>query len=741
MLTSPGTAIGTVAYMSPEQALAQELDARTDLFSLGAVLYEMATGVLPFRGTSSAATFDAILHKAPTAPVRVNPDLPDELARIINNALEKERDLRYQSARELLADLKRLKRDSDASKPAIYLEPESRAPRSRKTVRWLTAAALMLVAVSLGTTWWITRSRTATNPPQFRRLTWDTGLTTDPTLSPDGRWLAYASDRSGEGNLDIWLQQLAGGEVRGESVRLTHNPADDSEPSFSPDGSQIAFTSARGGGGIYLISSTGGQERLLAKEGRRPRFAPNGKSLAYWVGSTYWLLAPKSFVMPLSGGPARQLQPSFKGVAFPTWSPDGSHLLFYGWKKQDVGGDIGEDANWWVTPTEGGTAVIAGLPQYPGENIQSSTLPEWISQGMIIFPKAWRDSADIWLIPISPKTLQVEGAPERLTSGTNLQIHPSVASGHLAFAGLTVSGNICALPVDHTHGKASGEIQRLTQDTSVNGQPSISADGTKLVYISERSGSRNGWIKDLRSGRATALLPESNEGHWLDLPKIARDGSKVAYTANTESEKRLFVANTSDLVARLLCEDCGSPADWFPDGRRFLLYFFPSGWAQIGAIEADSGERILVAQHSPDLIQPHVSPDGRWMAIHTDLAATRVAIMIAPLRNGVAAKEEEWVTVTDGSGLDRDANWSPDGNLLYFFSERDGFRCIWGQRLESSSKKPIGSAFPVYHSHDPSRSIRNIIYGYLCMSVSSNQVVFPMGELTGNIWITEFRHR
>jgi len=197
-LTSPGTAIGTVAYMSPEQALGQDLDARTDLFSFGVVLYEMATGVLPFRGTTSAATFNAILNSAPTAPVRINPDLPGELERIINKALEKDRKLRHQTASDLRADLQRLKRDSDSGRTAaVRLE-------RKKPQLWLWAAAALLVilAGSFGVYRLLVKKPESAVP--FQAMTAPRRLTTHgkvgvATISPDANYVAYSVLDAGPG--------------------------------------------------------------------------------------------------------------------------------------------------------------------------------------------------------------------------------------------------------------------------------------------------------------------------------------------------------------------------------------------------------------------------------------------------------------------------------------------------------------------------------------------------------------
>ena len=225
-------------------------------------------------------------------------------------------------------------------------------------------------------------------------------------------------------------------------------------------------------------------------------------------------------------------------------------------------------------------------------------------------------------------------------------------------------------------------------------------------------------------------------------PKVSRDGSTVAYGVASENKPgRLFVSNTDDLTSRLLCEDCGSPSDWFPDGHTLPLYMLLPTNGRIDSIDVNSGKRSLTIQYSHAMWEPQVSPDGRWIALHTSDSAVQSSIMVIPLRNGVAADEKEWVTITDGSGVDQAANWSPDGNLLYFLSERDGFRCIWGQKLDPTSKRPLGAPFPVYHSHDPRRSVRNVSQSLQCMSVSRHQIVFPMGEFTGNIWITDYKEQ
>jgi serine/threonine protein kinase len=228
-------ALGTVAYMSPEQARGEPLDARTDLFSFGAVLYEMATGMVPFKGTTSAVIFDALLNRVPTPPLRLNPDLSPELDRIIGKALEKDRDLRYQNAAELRADLKRLKRDTDSARVSAPTLPAQ--PRKRKYT-WIYAVAGVVLVAALAAGLYFCRQPAAVSSAQWVQITDFPDSATQPALSPDGHILAFI--RGPETFLTsgpVYLKFLPDGPP----IQLTHDDGVKLGPVFSPDGSRIAI--------------------------------------------------------------------------------------------------------------------------------------------------------------------------------------------------------------------------------------------------------------------------------------------------------------------------------------------------------------------------------------------------------------------------------------------------------------------------------------------------------------------
>jgi eukaryotic-like serine/threonine-protein kinase len=342
--TSAGTVMGTIAYMSPEQASGQEVDARTDIWSLGVVLYELVAGRLPFGGASASEVLVSIIDREPTPLTRIVPNAPRELQRIVSKALRKDRDRRYQTAKDLFLDLQALGEDlgedldadsrlSSGPPPAAGV---GTAPAVRRHKQLAAAAvAALLVLTGIGG-WWAARppvQETPTvqaplTPRGLTRLTLDPGLQSDTTWSPDGRFIAYASDRAG--NFDIWVQPLDGGAA----VQLTKSPAHDRQPSWSPDGNTIVFRSDRAGGGLFSIPARGGAERQLTTFGAEPRWAPDGSRILFVSGTAYALLVPQMFTVRLDGQPPQQvLQPFLKNMRYVlswNWFPDSKRVSLLG---------------------------------------------------------------------------------------------------------------------------------------------------------------------------------------------------------------------------------------------------------------------------------------------------------------------------------------------------------------------------------------------------------------------------
>src|SRR3979411_935081 len=333
-LTTPGMALGTVAYMSPEQVRAKDLDARTDLFSFGVVLYEMASGQLPFRGETSGVIFDGILNRVPVSSVRLNPDLPPKLEEIINKALEKDRDLRYQHASEMRSDLQRLKRDTGSVRAPAVL-----SPTQIKWPRWLVPAVICTIALIAFL--FVIAMRWKSSGPALQttlsQVTFAEGVEEYPAWSPNGKDLLYAGE---VGRIrKIFRKNLASGQ----DSQLTHGDFDELQPTWSPDEKHVAFVRARQpgvklqpgdvfgqfqDGDVWVLDVTSGTESKLVENAFNPAFSADGKHIAV---DASWAGPRRIWVLDSEGHNPQQVTTDTSEEVVhvaPAWSTDGKKIVF-----------------------------------------------------------------------------------------------------------------------------------------------------------------------------------------------------------------------------------------------------------------------------------------------------------------------------------------------------------------------------------------------------------------------------
>jgi Tol biopolymer transport system component len=737
--TEDGTIVGTVAYMSPEQAQGVAVDARSDIFSFGAVLFEMLTGHRAFHGDTKVATLSAVLRHDPPAIGAAVEGVPPELERITARCLRKDPDRRFQHMEDLKVALQELKEESDSGK--LSAAPRVAGNRVRRSVAAGLAAGIMLTASAGALVWWLHHSPPPPANAGLIRLTSDSGLSYMPALSPDGRLLAYASDRSGEGNMDIWVKQVAGGEP----VRLTRHPAADLEPAFSPDGTRIAFRSDREGRGIYVVSALGGYERRVADLGAQPRWSPDGQWISYGVNTPTSNLI---YAVPSTGGSPRQLARELATARPPIWSPDGKHLLFNGSKDR-------KQFDWWVAPFEGAGVFQTGASDTIRRHqlnltllfpfgLSTAGLPAaWLSDNRIVFSAALADSRNIWTVALAPQTWKVTGAPQRLTFGTGVEVSPSLGADRdsgqplLAFANITSNKDVWSLAVDHQLGKASGEPERLTRDGADDHSPFPSADGMRVAFVSDRTGRQNVWLKELSSGRETALPPTAAPAL---SPVIARDGSKLAYQIGQDylkPEVHLSVISHEGQPGfpQRVCDGCARPAGFSVDGQKLLLTERQGEPGKVTAIDTASGQKTELLNADHPIAQARLAPDGSWLLFAEASGPLRTKLWIAPLNRALPVPQAEWILVRDAErGYTRQASWAPDGNLIYMISEQDAFRCIWAQRLDTR-KQPAGPPLPVKHFHG-SLSMMPIQQAFeIGLNATRDRLFFSLVESSGNIWL------
>jgi Tol biopolymer transport system component len=713
--TQAGVILGTAAYMSPEQARGRPVDRRADIWAFGCVLYELLAGVPAFARESITDTLSAITRdEPPPAPIA---QAPSVLRGLIRRCLEKDPRVRLRDIGEariiLSGDLAGVTPDQRTDRAGSVPASASR--------RWLPiAAALLAVAAAAGgATWAIVGGRGADArlalEAAFTQITADAGLTFEPAVSPNGSLLAYASDRGGAG-LDLWVQPLP----TGEPVQITRDAADDREPSFSPDGSRIVFRSDRNGGGIYIVPALGGSERLVAPRGREPRFSPDGKRISYITGGRG--AEPRLWIVDEAGGEPRMAAADLL-VASNLWAADGVGLIVLAARK---GGELDL---WRIDAATGAAAPLlfrAALKE-AGLVFENAGAPSALVNGYLLFPVESGATASLWAIGVSADGRRLSGPPHKVTAGTRYDRSPSVVTApdgtRLYFASLDERANLHVLPVTANAGRVTGAMQPLTEAAATDFWPSVSADGTRLVFNSTRH-SGGVWLKDLGEGRETPLSQADDR-----MAGISPDGLSVAVFRS--ASRAIAILPAAGGPPRVLKEQEGGFIwDW-PTPTLLI-----AGRGTLNAINPETGaSRPLLADAKGQYYgHGRLSPDGRFVSAMEWVSADRARIIVFPFRD-TPVPPAEWIAVTDGATVAEEHAWSPDGSLLYIVSERDGYRCLWAQRLDAGTKQPRGEPTPLAHFHSARRQMIGTASSPQRLALAPGGLVFSMQERRGNIWM------
>jgi serine/threonine protein kinase len=699
-LTSPGATLGTVAYMSPEQVRGKELDSRTDLFSLGAVLYEMCTGTLAFRGDTTGVIFDSILNRDPSPPIRLNLALPPKMEEVIGKALEKDRDLRYQHASELRADLKRLKRDTESGRASASdtLSPAkvSTIPIERRTAlrKKLTfgMGGIVLVCALLSTVYYWQRAHHPIHAAPLlahKQITF-VGHAYSPAISPDGRSVAYVTKQPGN-EQKLMVQDLAGGP----SLELLHRQSM-SAPSWSPDGSEIMI-SVPGinldGSELVVVSRLGGVPRRVGF-GLFPCWLPGGTQVVESYENSdagIWLRDQ------LNGKRSRIPAPGYQGLFSIACSAKTGRLLL-----TTVNLDKFQIWSMKVDGTEQRKLV-------EGENGVTFSSPRWSpAEDAIYYLREEGGSSALVRLPVSGKSAMPSVLVSGLETGDSFTL--SGDGSQLAYTRSQSYSNLWM--VEQPTPGSTPSTRPLTSATLSYNDPAISPDGHSVAFTMGSNTQSNVYKMAIDGGQPVQLTSADTAETWS--PAWSPDGKRIAYTSDQGGTAKVWVVSAEGGNGRPLektdARDSSDQLAWSPSPD---IVYSTKGVHNLRRVNVETQEETPMLPKDSEgwlTTKPVFSPDGKKLAIQWNRSPPGTWLI------DLMTMSTQFLR--PGAGIP--FGWSSDGKYLYSFTWKE--REIFQIKLDDSKKPRSVITMP--------GTIRGAT-----VSPDGRKMIVSVGEEKSDVWL------